>query len=71
VGAKLSLIGGRNMPNELYMDMRTHRVVRIVRKLNSTTYEVRIFNSNDRYIVEKENLRPVEFYHKKSEKDVA
>lgn len=59
------------MPNQLYMDMRTRRVVRIVRKLNSTIYEVRIFNSNDRYIVEKENLRPVEFYHKKSEKDVA
>lgn len=59
------------MPNKLYMDMRTHRVVRIVRQLNKTTYEVKLFDSNSRYIVEKENLRPIEFYHKNSEKDVA
>jgi len=71
VGAKLSLTGGKDMPNQLYMDMRTHRVVRIVRQLNKTTYEVRIFDSNSRYIVDKECLRPVEFYSKKSEKDVA
>lgn len=59
------------MPNQLYMDMRTHRIVRIVRQLNKTTYEVKIFDSNSRYIVEKENLRPIDFYHKIVKKDVA
>lgn len=59
------------MPNQIYKDMRNHNLVRIVRQLNNDTYEVRTVFSGKRYVVEKSNLRPVDFYSKTSEKDVA